>query len=121
MAALTLGMQAAYINEEHWQTMVFTTLALAQLGHVFAIRSDHEFIYRIGIFSNRLLLGAVLLTFLLQLAVVYLPLGNQLFRTQPLTLQELGSCILVSVVVFHAVEAEKWVKRWRGKRSRSRS
>jgi len=115
MAALTLGVQAAYIEQDHWQTMVFTTLALAQLGHVFAIRSDREYIFRIGVFSNRLLLGAVFLTFLLQLAVVYLPLGNRLFRTQPLTIQELGICIFIAIIVFHAVEVEKLVKRWRGR------
>ena len=113
MAFLTLGTQAwAYYNENsHWQTMVFTVLSLAQLGHVSAIRSDTEFIYKKGLLSNRPLAGAVVLTFLLQLGVIYLPFANEIFKTQPLTFVELLFCIGVSAVVFHAVELEKWIKK----------
>lgn len=90
--------------------MVFTVLSLA---HVLAIRSDEEFIYQKGFFSNPLLIGAVGLTFLLQLGGIYLPFANDVFKTQPLSLQELGICILLPVVLFHAVEGEKWIKRRR--------
>ncbi|HUC79559.1 MAG TPA: cation-transporting P-type ATPase, partial [Flavisolibacter sp.] len=115
MAALTLGTQVWAINTEHthWQTMVFTVLSLVQLAHVLAIRSDEEFIYRKGFFSNPLLVGAVAITFLLQLGVIYLPFANSIFKTQPLTLSELGLCILLAAVLFHAVEAEKWIKKRR--------
>ena len=68
----------------HWQTMVFTVLSLLQLGHVFSIRSDREFLYSQGIFSNSQLFGAVALTFILQLGVIYLPIVNSIFRTEPL-------------------------------------
>lgn len=113
MAFLTLGTQAwAYYHENgHWQTMVFTVLSLSQLGHVFAIRSDNEFIYKKGLLSNKPLAGAVALTFLLQLAVIYLPFANEVFKTQPLTWVELVFCIGISAVVFHAVELEKYIKR----------
>jgi Ca2+-transporting ATPase len=113
MAGITLGTQAWAIHDQnpHWQTMVFTVLSLAQLGHVFAIRSDYEYIFKIGIFSNPLLLASILLTFLLQLGVIYLPFANEVFKTQPLTMYELLSCIGVSSVVFFAVEAEKWIKK----------
>ena len=111
MAFVTLGTQAWAMHDDnaHWQTMVFTVLSLAQLGHVMAIRTD-EFIYRKGFFANRPLVGAVLLTFVLQLGVIYLPIGNDLFKTQPLTLYELAICIGLSAIVFHAVELEKWIK-----------
>ena len=36
----------------HWQTMVFTVLALSQLGHVLAIRSERESLFSLGVFSN---------------------------------------------------------------------
>jgi P-type Ca2+ transporter type 2C len=112
MAFLTLGTQAwAYYNKnDHWQTMVFTVLSLSQLGHVSAIRSDREFIYKKGFFSNPALLGAVVLTFFLQLGVIYLPFANEIFKTQPLTIAELLYCVGISAVVFHAVEVEKWIK-----------
>lgn len=119
MAFLTLGTQAwaIHTNNPHWQTMVFTVLSLAQLGHVMAIKSDHEYIYRKGFFTNLPLVGAVLLTFLLQLAIIYLPFANTVFKTQPLTFSELAICIGISALLFHAVEAEKWVKRNFKKRS----
>lgn len=121
MAFLTLGVQAWAIHSgnAHWQTMVFTVLSLAQLGHVMAIRSDHEFIYQKGFLSNRPLFGAVLLTFILQLSIIYLPFANEIFKTQPLTLTELLICIIISAVLFHAVEAEKLVKRMAKKKRRT--
>ncbi len=119
MAVITLGTQAWSIQNAntHWQTMVFTVLSLSQLGHVFAIRSDHEFVYKTGIFSNMPLLIAIIITFILQLGVIYLPFANTLFKTQPLTLNELLICIGLSAIVFHAVEAEKWVKQIRRKKT----
>jgi len=113
MAGVTLGIQAWSINHSgaHWQTMVFTVLSLAQLGHVLAIRSEREYLFKQGLFSNVELLGAVLLTFILQLGVIYLPFANELFKTQPLTLTELGICIGAAAIVFHAVELEKFVKQ----------
>ena len=112
MAGVTLAMQAWSMHHEleHWQTMVFTVLSLSQLGHVLAVRSDRTFLYRQGFLSNHPLLFSVLITFLLQLCVIYLPAMNSIFKTQPLTLNELLLCIAAAIVVFHAVECEKWIK-----------
>ena len=113
MAGITLGTQAlaTYHHNSHWQTMVFTVLALAQLGHVMAIRSEKEFLFKLGLFSNPQLLVIVFLTFLLQVSVIYLPFANKILKTTPLSLYELLLCIGVSAVVFHAVELEKLVKK----------
>ena len=113
MAFLTLGTQAWAIHNKnpHWQTMVFTVLSMAQLAHAFAIRSDYELIYKKGFFTNPLLLGAVLFVFILQLGVIYLPFANEIFKTQPLSLFELALCMAATVILFHAVELEKWIKQ----------
>ncbi|HJW16944.1 MAG TPA: cation-translocating P-type ATPase, partial [Flavisolibacter sp.] len=115
MAFITLGIQAWALHQQntHWQTMVFTVLSLAQLAHVFAIRSDNEFIYNKGIFSNKVLAWVLALTFILQMAVIYLPAANNIFKTQPLSFQELLICIVSAALIFHAVEAEKWLKQKR--------
>ncbi len=95
----------------HWQTMVFTVLTLAQMFHVLAIRSERESLVTQGLWSNRPMLGAVALTFLLQLALIYVPWLNAIFHTQPLTLNELAFCLAISSVTLVAVEIEKWLVR----------
>jgi Ca2+-transporting ATPase len=113
MAGVTLAAQAWAINRGigHWQTMVFSILAFSQLGHVLAIRSERQFLFSQGVLSNLPLLGAVLLTVMLQLAVIYMPFANTLFKTQPLSLNELLICFGASALVFHAVELEKFIRR----------
>jgi P-type Ca2+ transporter type 2C len=114
MAVITLATQAFAITQNmNWQTMVFTVLSLAQLGHVLAIRSDNVFIYKKGFFTNPALLLTVVATFLLQMVVIYLPAANEIFKTSPLTLEELLICVVLSALVFHAVELEKWIKMLR--------
>ncbi|MEZ5591741.1 MAG: cation-translocating P-type ATPase [Gammaproteobacteria bacterium] len=109
IGGLSLGAQAwAYgAGMAHWQTMVFTVLTLAQLVHVLAIRSERESILTLGLLSNRPLLGAVLLTVMLQLAVIYLPVLNPIFNTAPLSLAELAICFALASLVLLAVEVEK--------------
>jgi len=95
----------------HWQTIVFTVLTFSQLAHVLVIRSESESLFSIGLWSNRPLLGAVLLTVALQLAVIYVPGLQQIFRTAALTPHELLACFALSAVVLLAVEVEKWLIR----------
>ncbi|MEQ1803040.1 MAG: cation-translocating P-type ATPase [Gammaproteobacteria bacterium] len=113
MAALALGAQAWYVARDPalWQTMVFTILCFAQLGHVLAVRSEETSLFTLGLLSNRPLLGAVVLTAALQLAVVYVPALNALFRTTPLPLPDLALCIAAATVILGAVELEKWARR----------
>jgi len=115
MGAVALGMQAWAIHHEnaHWQTMTFTVLCFSQMGHVMAIRSDKESVFKIGVFSNKPMIGALLITFMLQFMIIYVPFFNDIFKTQPLTMPELGITLAVSSIVFWAVEIEKWIKRKR--------
>jgi P-type Ca2+ transporter type 2C len=96
-----------------WVTMVFMTLTLSQMGNALAIRSDRESLFRIGLLSNKALLGAVLLTFVLQLAVTYVPFLQDIFNTQALTLRELGISLAASTVVFVVSEIWKAINRAR--------
>ena len=98
-----------------WQTMTFTVLALLQLGHLLAIRSEHE-AAMVRFLANPMLLAAVGVTVLLQLAVIYVPFLNRLLHTVPLTLSELAACLALSTVGFAAAEGEKLARRrgWAG-------
>ncbi len=116
MAATVLGVQAWSLQaaDPAWQTMVFTVLCLTQLGHVLAIRSERRSLFTQGLMTNKALLGAVVISFALQMATIYIPVMNVLFKTQPLSLSQLAFCIAASSMVFFAVEVEKWIKRRRG-------
>jgi len=115
MGAVSLFTQAwsIKIGSAHWQTMVFTVLCLSQMGHVLAIRSETESLFSQGLFSNRPLMGAFALTFALQMATIYVPFLNPIFRTEALTLSELTFTLALSSAVFIAVEVEKLVLRRR--------
>jgi P-type Ca2+ transporter type 2C len=113
MTGVTLATAAwAYHHgSAHWRTMTFTVLALSQMGHLLAIRSERTSLFRMGIGSNPPLLAAVALTVALQLGSIYLPGASEVFKTQPLTGRELLACLLASTAVFFAVEGEKWLIR----------
>ena len=113
MGAMSIFTQAWSIKtgHAHWQTMVFTVLCLSQMGHVFAIRSEKESLFKQGLLSNKSLLAAVILTFALQMLTIYVPFLNPIFKTEPLSLNELAFTLIMSSVVFIAVEIEKWFNR----------
>ena len=112
IGGLCLGVQAWALSNghAHWQTMVFTVLTLSQMVHVLAIRSEQVPLWRLGLGSNLPLLGAVGLTFCLQMATIYVPALNPIFKTEPLSLQELTICLGAAAVVGLVVELEKF---WR--------
>ncbi|MBK7890077.1 MAG: cation-translocating P-type ATPase [Bdellovibrionales bacterium] len=112
-AAVTLGSMAWAFHAGHpgWQTIAFTVLTMTQMGHVLAIRSERESIFTIGFLSNTPLLFAVLTTFILHLAVLYVPMLSAIFKTTPLSMVELLLCFVASSSVFVAVEIEKLFRR----------
>ena len=114
IGGLCLGVQAwaIHVGDSHWQSMVFTLLTFTQMAHVLAIRSETEHLWQQGLLSNRPLLAAVGLTFLLQLATIYVSPLQAFFHTQALTLAELAVCLCAASVVYLAVECEK---RWRNR------
>ena len=76
-----------------------------------AIRSERESLFTTGVAGNLPLLGAVMLTVLLQMLVIYAPFFNDLFKTRPLSASEFLLTCLLSSSVFFAVELEKWLIR----------
>jgi Ca2+-transporting ATPase len=96
-----------------WQTMTFTTLTLAQMGNALAIRSNEDSLWSIGLFSNKLMVLAVSLTFVLQLALIYVPFLQRFFRTEALSARDLLISLVASTVIFATVETYKWIRRQR--------
>ena len=113
VGGISVASQAWAISREveYWQTVVFTVLTVSQLFHSLAVRSERASLFRVGLFSNLPMLGAVMLTLLLQLAVIYVPALNTIFHTQPLPVFDLAVCLVLSSLVLLAVEIEKWLVR----------
>ncbi len=94
-------------DPERWKTMVFTMLCLAQMGHAIAVRSDHRLTLEMNPVSNPFVLGAVVLTTVLQLMLIYLPPLREFFGTHLLSMTDLLICIGFSSLMFVWVELEK--------------
>ncbi len=67
---------------EYARTMAFLVLVFCQLFFSLAIRNNHKSIFRIGIFSNKYLTGAIILGVLLQMLVLVIPITRSSFHLQ---------------------------------------
>ncbi len=102
-------------NDRPWQTMIFTTLALLQLGNALAVRSERQSLFRLGIFTNMYLLWTVLVTVAIQIVIIYWAPLQSLLKTEALSAQELAIVLVVSTGAFLGVEVEKWMRRRTGR------
>jgi Ca2+-transporting ATPase len=94
-----------------WQTVLFTSLAFAQIGQAMAQRSSRDSFFRMGLFSNPLLLAMVFAVVVLQAAVVYLPLLQPIFKTAPLDPTTLCWVVAPGITVFTILELFKLATR----------
>jgi Ca2+-transporting ATPase len=113
IGGLSVASQAWAIGRgvEHWQTVVFSVLTISQLFHSMAVRSERASLFEIGITTNPAMLGAILLTLALQMAVIYTPALQPIFHTQALPLPDLLLVLGLSSLLLVAVEIEKWLVR----------
>lgn len=97
------------------QTMAFTTLVLAQLCNIFNARSDENSAFR-SLLTNRWVWLAILLSVLLQAAVVYLPPLQTAFGTVPLSIADWLLCLAVASTVLWGLELTKALLRLKRRR-----
>ncbi len=95
----------------YFQTLMFTLLTFLQMANILAIRSDRDSLFTQGLLSNKPLAGAIMLTIMLQLILIYTPFFQVVFKTVPLTATDLALCFLASTTLFWAIELQKWIKR----------
>jgi Ca2+-transporting ATPase len=88
LMAFYLGLQRYPGSLEAAQTIAFVTLCTSELLRAFTARSEYHSLFSVGVFSNRWMVWAVAASFLLVLAVVYVPFLNPFFDTVPLTLED---------------------------------
>lgn len=88
-------------------TMAFATLVFGELTRAFAVRSETRSIFSIGVFSNSAMNKAFLVSLVLQLAVLFIPFLQEIFKVQSLTGIEWVIVILLSLVPLIVSELTK--------------
>ncbi|MEE0972081.1 MAG: cation-translocating P-type ATPase, partial [Bifidobacterium ruminantium] len=92
------------------RTMGFTILVFAQMINALCSRSHDQSVF-VGLFANKWLWGAIALSALLQLAVIYVPFLNTAFGTVPLSAGAWAECLGLALIVLVASELRKFVLR----------
>ena len=92
------------------QTMAFAVLALSELVHVFNLRSNKDSIFKVGLLTNKILLGAIAISASLMLIVLNVPALHGIFEIKMLTLREIGIVTLLSFAPVIIVEIFKLLK-----------
>ena len=114
-ASLPGGLIEGAGNLRYAQTMAFTTLVFFSLFTVFNARSDERSAF-VGLFSNKWLWGAVLLSLVLQAAVIYIPFLQQAFSTVSLSAGDWLFCAIVASSVLWLRELIKVITRTRNRK-----
>jgi ATPase, P-type (transporting), HAD superfamily, subfamily IC len=98
LGTLVVFVAALFLGEtlQSARTMAFCTIVFFQLIHVFDCRSEERGIFEMGIFSNMYLVAAVAVSTIMQLAVVYIPVLQVIFKTTPLAGWQWGLILSVA-------------------------
>lgn len=91
------------------QTMVFTTLCFVQLANALSSRSFHHSLFAKGIFSNKSMWIAIIITIILQLLLVYVPFLHPIFKTTSLSGQAMIMILVVAIISLLCIELLKFI------------
>lgn len=94
------------------RTMAFLTLGILELVHSFNIKSE-ESIFKIGVFENKYLIGALVLGVILQVIVVVVSPLAQIFSLVPLTGIQWLYTVLIAIAPIPIVEIQKAVNGYK--------
>jgi len=120
MCALATFLYVIYIEKagiERARTMTFFVLTCSQLFHSFNLRSDVHSIFKLKFSTNMKLVYAVILSFLLQLAAIYLPVSKTIFRTVPIMGIDIVIAMTISTLPLWMMEIVKLIIRKKGIKS----
>lgn len=92
-------------------TMSFATLVFCEMTRAFAVRSEHQSIFKIGLFSNSMMNKAFAVGLILQLAVLFIPPLQEIFGVMYLNAAEWAIIICLSLTPLIISEIAKGVRR----------
>ena len=98
---------------EYARTLAFLTIIACQLFYSLSFRHEYQSIFRSGLFSNKYLVGAIILGFGLQLIVLYVPVMREAFKLQAIGVQDWLLALGLGIVPLVADEIIKLFRRKR--------
>jgi magnesium-transporting ATPase (P-type) len=99
-------------------TMTQAGIVVSQFFNGFAVRTEEQSVFRVGLLSNRALVGAELVGLGIMSAISYLPALQAVFHTAPLSLVDWLILVVGGAILFAASEAHKaWLRRVRRRRA----
>lgn len=113
-----------YIESGKWEfvtsadgmTMAFLTMSMAEIFHSFNMRSQRGSIFRMNT-RNIALIGAMVISFILTTAVIYIPFFREIFEFEHISLMEYAIAMLLAVSVIPIVEVIKAIQRAAAKKA----
>lgn len=117
LAAYLIGLKAHPEQPEFAETMAFATLSFSELVRAFTARSERYPILKIGIFGNRNMNLGVLSSFVLLLAVMYVPFLQPIFNTTTMGWAQWELILPFLLIPSLAAEATKYVGQWRQRKA----
>ncbi|HZD61074.1 MAG TPA: cation transporting ATPase C-terminal domain-containing protein, partial [Anaerolineae bacterium] len=112
ISALLIGAEVA-----HARTLAVTTIVFAQFFHVFNSRSERAPVFRQRPTENRFLFFSMIIAFVAQMAFIYVPAMQTIFRTTALNITELLLTAVIASTVLIGSELDKWRLRARDARA----
>ena len=102
---------------EKARTMAVTTMVFFQFFQAWNSRSEYESIFKVSLLSNPFLFFSLIASFIAQLAFIYVPALQWIFRTEPISITDWQKVILLTLSVIIVVEIDKWLRRRKRKKS----
>ena len=101
--------ETTFANPLHLKatTMVFVGIVVMQIANVFACRSENRSSFKLGFFSNKLILWGIAFELVFTAALVYVPFLQRIFNTTGLGIHEWGILFGLMLVVFILEEVRK--------------
>lgn len=99
------------LSLEKARTIAMTTMVSFQFFQAWNSRSEFQSIFKISPLSNPLLFYCMIAAFLAQLAVIYVPSLQWIFRTEPIGAMEWVKIGGIALTVIFVVEIDKWIRR----------
>jgi Ca2+-transporting ATPase len=113
-AAVTLAVFAWGLRNRNLaeaRNLAFSVLVFGELLRAFAARSDSKLFWEVGALSNLKLLGVVVTSIVVQVAIHHIPATQRLFRLGDLPLVDCAVALVLGLIPVTVLELSKLVRR----------